>query len=61
MKKVMSKSAAAKKAAKGKDMGKPGKGFKKGVMTLVAGGKPLVNAKRIMGAMFQKMRRAGKL
>lgn len=28
-KKVMSKSAAAKKAAKGVDMGKPGKGFAK--------------------------------
>lgn len=60
-KKVMTKSQAAKKARKGADMGKPGKGFKKGVKSLEAQGKSSQSAKNIMGAEFQKMRRAGKL
>jgi len=56
MKKVMSKSMAAKKADKGVDMGKPGKGFAK-IANKIGGEK----GKRIAGAVFQKLRRAGKL
>jgi len=61
MAKVMSKSAAAKAARKGKDLGKPGKGFAK--IAARAGaeyGSPAAG-KRVAGAIFQKMRRKGKL
>jgi hypothetical protein len=58
---VMSKSEAAKKAAAGDDMGKPGKGFDAGVKRLIAKGYTSERARKIMGAQFQKMRRAGKL
>lgn len=60
-KKVLSKSAAAKQARSGKDMGKPGKGFSKGVKELVASGHSAQSARKIMGAQFQRMRKAGKL
>lgn len=43
-------------AAKGTDMGKPGKGFAK-IANKISGDK----GKRIAGAIFQKMRKAGKL
>ena len=59
--KVMTKSQAAKKARAGKDMGKPGKGFKKGVSNLMSKGMPMKRAKKIMGAQFQKMRKKGML
>ena len=60
-KKVMSKSAAAKKARSGADMGKPGPGFAK---IAAKAGKEYGSAaagKRVAGAVFQKMRKAGKL
>lgn len=59
-KKVLSKSAAAKEAVAGKDMGKPGKGFAAGVAKLTPK-YGAARAKKIMGAKFQAMRRAGKL
>lgn len=58
---VMSKSKAAKEAHKGKDMGKPGKNFKK----IEAKGEKEYGSeaagKRVAGSIFQKMRRQGKL
>lgn len=60
-KKVMSKSQAAKKAARGVDMGKPGKNFSK---IAAKAGKAYGSAeagKRVAGAIFQKMRKKGKL
>lgn len=57
VKKVLSKSKAAKKARKGTDMGKPGKNFAK-IAAKTGGGE---KGNRIAGAIFQKMRRAGKL
>lgn len=61
MKKVMSASSAAKKAVKGKDMGKKGKNFKKiaGKAAKEYGSKAA--GKKVAGAVFQKMRKAGKL
>jgi hypothetical protein len=59
--KILSKSQAAKKARSGADMGKPGKGFSKGVSALVASGHSASSARKIMGAQFQRMRKAGKL
>ncbi len=60
-KKVMSKSSAAKKARSGADMGKKGKNFSK--IAAKAGKEYGSSAagKRVAGAIFQKMRRAGKL
>lgn len=60
-KRVMSKSQAAKKARAGVDMGKPGKGFQKGVDQMVAKGMSKQRAQKIMGSQFQKMRRKGML
>lgn len=60
-KKVMSKSAAAKKARKGVDMGKPGKGFAKIAASAGAKYGSAAAGKRVAGAIFQRMRRAGKL
>lgn len=57
MAKVMSKSQAAKKARKGVDLGKKGKNFNK-IAKKAGGG---AKGKRIAGAVFQKMRRKGKL
>lgn len=59
--KVMTKSQASKKAVAGKDMGKPGKNFSK---IAASAGKEYGSAtagKKVAGAIFQKMRKAGKL
>jgi hypothetical protein len=58
---VLSKSSAAKKARKGADMGKPGKNFAK--IAASAGKKygSEESGKKVAGAIFQKMRKAGKL
>lgn len=61
MKKVMSKSQAAKKAVAGKDMGKPGKGFAKIVSKATKEYGSVEKAKKVAGAMFQHMRKKGKL
>ena len=60
-KKVMSKSQAAKKARSGADMGKPGKNFSK--IAAKAGKEYGSKAagERVAGAIFNKMRKAGKL
>lgn len=60
-KKVMSRSAAAKKARSGADMGAPGKNFSK--IAAKAGKKygSAAAGKRVAGAIFQKKRRAGTL
>ena len=60
-KQVMSPSAAAKKARSGADMGKKGKNFSK---IAAKAGKEYSSKSagdRVAGAIFQKMRRAGKL
>lgn len=60
-KKAMTKSAAAKKARSGADMGKKGKNFSK---IAAKAGKKYGSAsagKKVAGAIFQKMRKAGKL
>lgn len=54
---VLSKSKAAKEARSGKDMGKPGKGFAK-IAKKAGGGE---KGDRVAGAVFQRMREAGKL
>lgn len=61
VKEVMSKSKAAKEAHAGKDMGKKGKNFNK--IASKAGHEYGSEAagKRVAGAIFQKMRKAGKL
>ena len=61
MQKAMSTSDAAKKAALGKDMGKHGKMFDK--IAAVAGKKygSEEAGKKVAGAIFQQMRKAGKL
>lgn len=56
MGKIMTKSQAAKKASKGTDMGKPGKGFAK-IASKIGG----LKGKKIAGSIFQKMRKIGKL
>jgi len=61
MKKVLSKAKAAKEARGGKDMGKKGKNFDK---IADKAGKEYGSkeaGERVAGAMFQKMRKAGKL
>lgn len=60
MAKILSKSVAAKQARKGTDMGKPGKGFA-AIVKKTQGKYGKTRAKKIAGAVFQKMRRAGKL
>lgn len=61
MAKPMSKSTAAKKAAKGEDMGHKGKQFNKiaNKASKEYGSKEA--GERVAGAIFQKMRRKGKL
>ncbi len=61
MGKILSKSQAIKKAKKGVDMGKKGKNFAK--IAAKAGAKygSAEAGKRVAGAIFQKIRRAGKL
>lgn len=60
-KKILSKSEAATQASKGKDMGKPGKGFAKIVANATKQYGSVDKAKKVAGAMFQKMRKKGKL
>lgn len=60
-KKVLTKSQAAKKAEKGEDLGKKGKNFDK---IADKAGKEYGSKKagdRVAGAIFQKMRKSGKL
>lgn len=61
MAKILTASQAAKKARKGKDMGKKGKNFKK--IAAKAGKKygSKEAGERVAGAVFQKMRKSGKL
>lgn len=61
MKKVLSKAKAAKEARSGKDLGKKGKNFDK---IAKKAGKEYGSeeaGERVAGAIFQKMRKAGKL
>lgn len=61
IKDVLSKAKAAKEARTGKDMGKKGKGFEK---IEKKAGKEYGSkeaGERVAGALFQKMRKAGKL
>lgn len=60
-KKVLTKSQAVKKARKGVDMGKKGKNFAKIVKKAGAKYGSMMAGKKVAGAMFQKMRKAGKL
>lgn len=57
----MNKSQAAKKARKGKDLGKKGKNFSKIAAKAAKEYGSASAGKRVAGAIFQKMRRAGKL
>lgn len=57
----MSASKAAKVAHKGTDMGKPGKNFSKIAAKAGAEYGSKEAGKRVAGAIFQKMRKAGKL
>lgn len=59
--KVMSKSTAAKKAVKGEDMGKKGKNFNKIASKAAKEYGSKSAGERVAGAIFQKMRRSGKL
>jgi hypothetical protein len=61
MKNVLSKATAAKEAKSGKDMGKKGKGFEKVEEKAEKEYGSKDAGKRVAGAMFQKMRKAGKL
>lgn len=64
-KKVMSKSTAAKKAVKGVDMGKKNVPGKTGFNAVAAKAGSMYGSasagKRVAGAMFNKMRKNGKL
>ena len=57
----MTKSQAVKKAIKGKDMGKKGKNFSKIASKAGAAYGSAAAGKKVAGAIFQKMRKAGKL
>lgn len=57
----MSKSQAAKMAKTGKDMGKPGKNFDKIAAKGAAEYGSAEAGKKVAGAIFQKMRKKGKL
>lgn len=61
VKELLTKSQAAKQARRGKDMGKKGKNFSK--IAAKAGKKyhSKEAGDRVAGAIFQKMRRSGKL
>lgn len=60
-KKVLTKSAAAKKAKSGADLGKPGKNFKKVAAKATKEYGSASAGKKVAGAVFQKMRAKGKL
>ena len=57
----MSKSKAVKMARAGKDLGKKGKNFSKIAAKAGAEYGSAAAGKRVAGAIFQKMRRSGKL
>lgn len=61
VKEVMSASKAAKRAHKGKDMGKPGKNFSKIASKAGKEYHSKESGERVAGAIFQAMRRKGKL
>lgn len=61
IKDVLSKAKAAKEARKGKDMGKKGKGFEKIENKAAKEYGSKKAGEKVAGAMFQKMRKAGKL
>lgn len=58
---VMSKSKAAKEARKGEDMGHKGKGFKKVEAKAEREYGSKEAGEKVAGAVFQNMRRKGKL
>ena len=60
-KKVMSASKAAKVAKTGKDMGKPGKNFSKIANKAASEYGSKAAGQKVAGAVFQNMRKAGKL
>lgn len=60
-KKVMTKSQAAKKAAAGADMGKKGKNFSKIEEKAAAEYGSKEAGAKVAGAVFQKLRKKGKL
>lgn len=60
-KKTMSASQAAKKARSGADMGKKGKNFNKIAAKASKEYGSKAAGKKVAGAIFQKMRKAGKL
>lgn len=61
MRRYLSPSAAAKAARAGKDLGKKGKNFKKIESKAAAEYGSEAAGERVAGAIFQKMRRAGRL
>lgn len=61
IKDLMSKSQAAKQARKGKDMGKKGKNFSKIVSKAGKEYGSKESGERVAGAIFQKLRKKGKL
>lgn len=61
VKEVLTKSEAAKKAHKGADMGKKGKNFSKIAHKTGSEYGSEEAGERVAGAIFQKMRRKGKL
>ena len=58
---LMTPSQAAKKARAGTDMGKPGKGFAKIEAKAAAEYGSKAAGERVAGAVFNRMRKAGKL
>ena len=61
MRRHLSPSAAAKAARAGRDLGKKGKNFSKIANKAAAEYGSAAAGQRVAGAIFQKMRRAGKL
>jgi hypothetical protein len=61
MKKIMTKSAAAKKARAGKDMGAKGKNFNKIAAAAAMKYGSVAAGKKVAGAIFQAKRRKGTL
>jgi len=61
MKNVLSKATATKDARRGKDMGEKGKNFDKVVDKASKEYDSKEAGKKVAGALFQKMRKAGKL
>lgn len=61
IKKVLTKAQAAKKAKKGKDLGKKGKNFSKIVKKATSEYHSKEAGEKVAGAVFQKLRKGGKL